>query len=278
MWLGDIPVAVITGGPGTPPYVFWYLHADHLNTPRSVENPTTGELVWRWDSAPFGETAPNEDPDGDFTLFSLPLRFPGQYADQETGLHYNYFRDYEPQTGRYVQSDPIGLAAGTNPFGYAFARATNVVDPFGLNAYENEFGGPCPILTWPSYCEFVPDSGQVHEDPTSERRKIQIGSRRIEGLLPSWQPTQGLPSPLLVRRGIMPNPGLQIGPTGQQGMTYEFVVEHRWGRYEIRFERFQTGRCKCFDECNEVQWFSGAKNRLPPIWKPGGEWSEWHGI
>jgi RHS repeat-associated protein len=133
VWLGDIPVAVITGGPGTPPYVFWYIHADHLNAPRSVENPTTGELVWRWDSAPFGETAPNEDPDGDLEPFSLPLRFPGQYSDQETGLSYNYFRDYDRAIGRYVQSDPIGLGAGVNTFAYALQRPTILTDATGLN-------------------------------------------------------------------------------------------------------------------------------------------------
>ena len=43
---------------------------------------------------------------------SLQVRFPGPYADVETGLFYNYFRDYDPQTGRYVQSDPIGLTGG----------------------------------------------------------------------------------------------------------------------------------------------------------------------
>ena len=136
VWLGDTPVAVITGGPGTPPYVFWYVHTDHLNTPRSVENPTNGELVWRWDSAPFGETTPNEDPDGDFNLFSLPLRFPGQYADAETGLHYNYFRDYEPAIGRYVQSDPLGLVDGLNTYHYSRSNPAGNFDGFGLMTDE----------------------------------------------------------------------------------------------------------------------------------------------
>jgi RHS repeat-associated protein len=56
---------------------------------------------------------------------------PGQYRDAETGLHYNYFRDYDPQTGRYVQSDPIGLEGGINPYLYAFDPLRQI-DPLGL--------------------------------------------------------------------------------------------------------------------------------------------------
>lgn len=131
VWLGDIPVAVITAGPGTPPFHYWSIHTDHLNTPRSVAHPVSGQRVWRWDSAPFGESAPDEDPDGDLSLFTMPLRFPGQYADAETGLNYNYFRDYEPQIGRYVQSDPLGLFGGVNTYSYALASPVLNFDPTG---------------------------------------------------------------------------------------------------------------------------------------------------
>ncbi len=60
------------------------------------------------------------------------LRYPGQYFDSATGWHYNYFRDYEPGTGRYVQSDPIGLGGGISTFSYVKARPLNWVDPKGL--------------------------------------------------------------------------------------------------------------------------------------------------
>jgi RHS repeat-associated protein len=132
VWLGDIPVAVITGGPGTPPYLYWYIHSDHLNTPRMIENPTTTDIVWRWDSVPFGETAPDEDPDGDMVLFTMPLRMPGQSYDAETGLHYNYFRDYEPRTGQYVQSDPIGIVAGPSTYAYVRGNPVAWLDALGL--------------------------------------------------------------------------------------------------------------------------------------------------
>lgn len=70
--------------------------------------------------------------DGDGTPLTLNLRFPGQYYDQESGLNYNYFRDYDPAMGRYVQSDPIGLGGGLNTFGYVGANSLVNIDPYGL--------------------------------------------------------------------------------------------------------------------------------------------------
>ncbi|WP_225444843.1 RHS repeat-associated core domain-containing protein, partial [Pseudomarimonas arenosa] len=60
------------------------------------------------------------------------LRFPGQYYDSESGLHYNYFRDYDPSTGRYVESDPVGLVGGMSTFGYVKGNPLTGTDPFGL--------------------------------------------------------------------------------------------------------------------------------------------------
>jgi RHS repeat-associated protein len=71
------------------------------------------------------------DPLGAFTC---NLRFPGQYFDRETNLHYNYFRDYDPGIGRYVQSDPIGLVSGINTFGYVGGNPLSRSDPIGLLA------------------------------------------------------------------------------------------------------------------------------------------------
>ncbi|MES9990713.1 MAG: RHS repeat-associated core domain-containing protein, partial [Candidatus Thiodiazotropha sp.] len=67
--------------------------------------------------------------------------FPGQYYDQETGNYYNYFRDYDPTSGRYLQSDPIGLGGGLNTYLYAEANPVRYVDPLGLNPGAGAIGG-----------------------------------------------------------------------------------------------------------------------------------------
>lgn len=113
----------------------YYLHTDHLDTPRLVTNESNA-VVWRSQplGEPFGNSAPEEDPDGNGVPFSMNLRFPGQYFDKETNTNYNYYRDYDPATGRYLQSDPIGLAGGINTYGYVGGSPLSFVDPNGLAA------------------------------------------------------------------------------------------------------------------------------------------------
>jgi RHS repeat-associated protein len=116
-----------------------YLHTDHLNTPRLATDPS-GTAVWRWDGNAFGDSAPNQDPDGDGTLTTVNLRYPGQYFDAETGLHYNWHRYYDPKTGRYLTSDPVGLQGGLNTYSYVFNNPLRWVDPAGLGTTINPDG------------------------------------------------------------------------------------------------------------------------------------------
>jgi RHS repeat-associated protein len=74
---------------------------------------------------------PDENPSG-LGAFDLPLRLPGQYFDVETGLHYNYYRDFDPSLGRYGESDPVGLRGGLNTYAYVSGRPLDSYDPDGL--------------------------------------------------------------------------------------------------------------------------------------------------
>src|SRR5690606_24598883 len=97
-------------------------------------------IVWDASFLPFGEE------DSLIGSAANDNRFPGQRLEVETGLHYNYFRDYDPTTGRYLQSAPIGLAGGINMYGYVRGSPVNYVDPLGLNPVAGcmvgSFAGP----------------------------------------------------------------------------------------------------------------------------------------
>jgi RHS repeat-associated protein len=129
IWLGDTPVAIII--PSGSTVAVYYVITDHLNTPKKISQPSSNKLAWRWDNDPFGIFTPNQNPQS-LGTFVYNLRYPGQLYDSEAGLNYNYMRDYDPQVGRYVESDPIGLRGGSNLYAYADDMPTAHSDPSGL--------------------------------------------------------------------------------------------------------------------------------------------------
>jgi RHS repeat-associated protein len=103
----------------------------------------TNAVVWRWDltTTAFGDHIPANDPDGNSIAYSFNLRYPGQYYDGLEYVYYNYFRDYDSRTGRYLQSDPIGLRGGPSTYGYVGGSPLRYIDPFGLNYWEGSIVG-----------------------------------------------------------------------------------------------------------------------------------------
>ena len=109
---------------------YYYYQNDHLGTPMKLLNQI-GTVVWSATYDAFGNAT--VDPASTVTN---NLRFPGQYYDQETGLHNNWMRYYNPATGRYVTSDPIGLAGGINTYTYVNGNPLKYVDPKGLAIWD----------------------------------------------------------------------------------------------------------------------------------------------
>lgn len=140
VWLNETPVAVIQKV-GSGPSRTVFLVTDHLNSPRVARDASSS--VWRWNMLTGDPFSGGSSVFGEIPAIGvgsnpvvMDLRFPGQLWDQETGLQYNYYRDYEAATGRYVESDPIGLAAGVQTYAYANSRPTSVTDKFGLYSAE----------------------------------------------------------------------------------------------------------------------------------------------
>ncbi|WP_234779039.1 RHS repeat-associated core domain-containing protein [Pseudomonas amygdali] len=139
-WLDNMPLAQLTANFSSLGEIsgskLIYLHPDHLDSPR-LATDSTQNLLWRWNSDAYGLGSPEEDVDGDGKATSVPLRFLGQIYDAQSQLNYNYFRDYNPNIGRYAQSDPIGLNAGLNTYSYVGGNPVGTVDPYGLMGYPN---------------------------------------------------------------------------------------------------------------------------------------------
>jgi len=113
----------------------YYLHNDHLGTPRVVTNQAQ-QVVWKGQLKPFGETTV------EIEAITNHRRFPGQRFDIESRLYYNYFRDYDPTTGRYMQSDPIGFQGSINTYAYVDGNPENYSDPKGLVKLYGNWCGP----------------------------------------------------------------------------------------------------------------------------------------
>ncbi|MFJ4458452.1 RHS repeat domain-containing protein [Pseudomonas sp. NPDC089392] len=107
----------------------WY-QCDHLGTPMELTGED-GEIAWQGTYKAWGVAEERRSDQAKWADIRNPLRFQGQYLDVGTGLHYNRYRYYSPQIGRFIGKDPIGFTGGTNIYQYA-PNPTQWIDPLGL--------------------------------------------------------------------------------------------------------------------------------------------------
>ena len=131
-----VPAHALPPGSGS----LYFVHNNASGTPQALTDEA-GDVVWTAQTDPFGAAEVDEDPDRNGQNIEFNVRAPGQYHDGETGLHYNYFRYYDPGAGRYVTSDPIGLLGGINTYTYAENSPVRYIDPFGLDSFEGMIHG-----------------------------------------------------------------------------------------------------------------------------------------
>jgi RHS repeat-associated protein len=116
-----------------------YYDNDHLGTPQRLIDPT-GNVRWQANQDAWGKEVGDQESEIrdqvrngiNSGYVEQPLRFQGQYYDEETGLHYNRYRYYDPHSGRYLSQDPVGIDGGANLYGYAANDPVNFIDPSGL--------------------------------------------------------------------------------------------------------------------------------------------------
>lgn len=179
IWLEDMPLSLVdrTQGPARTAYY----HTNHLNTPQTLTD-ARGNIVWAARYRPFGEA--------EILTASITnnLRFPGQYFDQETGLHYNWHRYYDPATGRYTTSDPIGLEGGVNTYAYVGGNPLTDIDPMGLQAVAGA-GGPTGLF--PLHPSFIPGTPESDQRVESTIQGIDsLGDMLGHIMRPPWWPPE----------------------------------------------------------------------------------------
>jgi RHS repeat-associated protein len=124
IYLGSLPLAMVRGAN------IYFMHTDHLSTPLRVTDAVR-RLVWEASYNSFGAANINDDVDNDGIHFVQNLRFPGQYVDAESGLHYNWHRYYAPELGRYAQPDPL-VQPHQSSYSYVGNYPLRGIDPTGL--------------------------------------------------------------------------------------------------------------------------------------------------
>ena len=171
--------------------MFFFLN-DRLGTPQMLTD-ASNTVVWEGLYKPFGEADVNPN-----SSVVNNFRFPGQYYDQETGLHYNYHRYYDPSTGRYLRPDPIGLTGGINLYVYANNNPINQFDAVGLN--------PAILAATGVGSELMMGGGVIHTQSQGAQRANEKLARALERGIRNTTGINGLTNSLIWFANLIDGP------------------------------------------------------------------------
>ena len=219
VYLGDTPIAVVQVGN------ILTVQTDHLDTPRQLTD-NTKKIVWNWAYSAFGENQPTTTNN---TVFNL--RYPGQYYDAESKLHYNINRYYDPATGRYTQSDPIGLSGGINTYTYVGGNTVRWSDRTGLEKWDFDGIGDTSFCSY--YSQRAKETCGDTKDYYKKAAEICRGENGLVntvvnlGIRDSWlrYATDKSASQILtgIRQGLIINDSRLVDKYGQKGVTGDMI-------------------------------------------------------
>jgi RHS repeat-associated protein len=240
IWLDDLPVGLLVGH-GTSQKLY-YIQPDALGTPRVLIDPDRDVAVWRWELAgdAFGDHAPNQDPDNDGIQFVFDMRFPGQRFDSASGLNDNYFRDYDPSTGRYVQSDPIGLLGGVSLYGYVGGNPLISIDPLGL----------AEVIIWEPVGRGSSSFG--HVSAIANGRSYSWGTG-------GWDINRNANRYIQNNRNFRSGMGIVIRLSPVQEYKFEACLQRHGGAYDILTNNCGTPAQSCLEEVGVNDFFRSGE-------------------
>ncbi|MFE6890766.1 DUF6531 domain-containing protein [Streptomyces sp. NPDC057694] len=222
---------------------FFAIVTDLIGTPTELVDEQ-GDIAWRSRTTMWGATAHSRD-----ATAVTPFRFPGQYEDRETGLHYNYFRHYDPESGRYTTPDPLGLDPAPNPVAYV-DNPQAFSDPLGL--------APCDEknITWNNKVIYKSlDFMKRPRGMVAKLDKSMMGGRtkpKPTSEPPGWTGGQKV----AMDRGHLL--GAQLGGTNKSPLN--FVTLHRYANSPVH-RHYENAIRKAVDKGEKIEY------KVTPIYK-----------
>ena len=205
--------------------------SDYIGRPVQAYDDN-GNIVWQADYDIYGNVR-NLHGSRQF----IPFRQLGQYEDEETGLYYNRFRCYDPNTGLFISQDPIGLASGEYNF-YSYVHDTNNwIDPLGLEAIANKVAGDAREAIAKTWLEnkfpnakilserYIRDiKGKSVKDTFGSRRRLDfvvVEDGKVKGVYEVTSPTADKTAQMVKEADIRSNGGTHVKEPGKNGALYD---------------------------------------------------------